>query len=245
MDCERANRDNIVERYLAGTLDAQTTDEWEQHLFACDLCTQQLELCQTITPVLREMAPQIRREMRPSPARRWLWIAAPVAAMALLLVFANINKGPKTPAPIASKTGDFTYLAKLEPPAYNAPTLRGVESPAQGKFREAMTFYQSRDWSHAIDGLNTSLGLDPNAPAPRFFLGASYLMAGNPRQGVAELERVAKMDSPFADEARFDLAKGYLALGWPDLAITTLRTCGGDFATLAPQLISAIQTAQK
>jgi hypothetical protein len=197
MDCERANRENAAERYLAGTLDVKTKVEWEEHYFACNNCAEQMELIQQITPALRQMAPQIRREMRPTaPGRRWFWIAIPVAAMALIFAFADFV--PKTkPTPVAPKTDDFSLLAKLDPPAYNAPTLRGLDTPAERKFRDAMTAYQSQDWSRAIDGLKTALDLDPTAAGPRFFLGASYLLAGEAQAALEPLQRVASGDSPF------------------------------------------------
>jgi TolA-binding protein len=251
MDCERAIRENLAERYLAGTLDTQTRDDWEQHFFGCEECAQQVEILQSVLPPLREMAPQIRQEMTPQkPVRRWLWIAIPVAAMAGLIIAIPsmdvMRKKAAQPAPVAvAKAPDFTLLAKLDPPAYNAPVLRGVDSPAQRQFREAMAAYQSHDWAKAIEGLQRSLELDSAAAAPRFFLGAAYLLGGNAQSASAELERVASSDSPFRDEARFDLAKAYLAQNRPDEAIASLRNCGGEFAAPANGLIARIQELRK
>ncbi len=249
MDCERANRESIAERYIAGTLDTKTTEEWEQHYFACDHCAQQVELLRTIAAPLREMAPEIRNEIRPSaPARRWVWIAIPVAAMAALVVaIPSIDLiGRKPPAPVTENIApDFTFLSKLDPPAYQARVLRGVDTQAEQQFREAMTAYQAHDWERAITGLQRSLELDSKAAATRFFLGATYLLNGNAQAGVAELERVAAVDSPFRDEARFDLAKGYLALNRPDEAIAALHSCGGEFAGPAGGLIARIQKLRK
>jgi tetratricopeptide (TPR) repeat protein len=145
-------------------------------------------------------------------------------------------------SPVAvSRTPDFTLLAKLDPPAYNAPVLRGLDSPAENWFRQAMTAYAAHDWPHAIEGLQRSLELDSKPPAPRFFLGASYLLAGNAQAAAAELERMASVDSPFRDEARFDLAKAYLALNRPDEATASLQSCSGEFAAEARGLIAKIQ----
>ena len=250
MDCERAIRESIAERYLAGTLDPQTTDEWEQHFFACEQCAQQVEILQSIVPALREMAPRIRQEMKPQrPVRRWFWIAIPVAAMAALIIAIPsldvMRKKSPTAAPAVSETPDFTLLAKFDPPAYQAPMLRGVDSPAESRFRGAMSAYLAHDWPHAIEGLQRSLELDSKAPAPRFFLGASYLLAGNPQAASAELERSASVDSPFRDEARFDLAKAYLALNRPDEAIASLWSCSGEFGAEARSLIARIQESRK
>ena len=246
MDCKRAIREETVERYLAGTLDAQAREEWELHYFGCDVCADRLENFRAIRESLVEMAPQIRREMRPQrTAPRWWWIALPLAAaMVLLFVISLDTRHPQQSAVTVQKP-DFTLLAKLDPPAYNAPVLRGVDSPAENRFRQAMTAYQAHDWPHAIEGLQRSLELDPNAAAPRFFLGASYLLAGNAQPAAVELERVASMDSPFRDEARFDLAKAYLALNRPDDAIASLWSCGAEFAAEARSLITRIQDLRK
>jgi tetratricopeptide (TPR) repeat protein len=243
MDCESASRENVVERYLAGTLDPQTMDEWEQHLFTCDHCTEQLEICRTIQPVLREMAPQIRGEMSPpAPARRWLWIAVPLVASILIFAVITVNRTPQLPPrQVASHPQDLSLLARLDPPAYNAPSLRGLPTPAQTKFHDAMTAYQNHDWQAAIAALQGSLDLDPAPAAPRFFLGASYLLGGDARSAATELERVAATDSPFSDEARFVLAKAYLALGRKSDAIAALQQCHGDFAPQAADLLSRIQ----
>jgi TolA-binding protein len=251
MDCERASRENLAERYLAGALDAETRDDWEQHFFGCEQCAQQVEILQSIISPLREMAPEIRQEMKPQrPVRRWFWVAIPVAAMAGLIIAIPsmdvMRKKTAQPAPVAvAKAPDFTLLAKLDPPAYNAPVLRGVDSPAQQRFREAMTAYQSHDWSKAIEGLQRSLELDSTAAATRFFLGAAYLLGGNALSASTELERVASGDSPFRDEARFDLAKAYMAQNRPEEAIASLRNCGGEFAAPANDLISRIQDLRK
>jgi TolA-binding protein len=246
MDCERANRENIAERYLAGTLDADAKAEWEEHYFACNNCAEQMELYQQVTPALREMAPQIRGEMRPhKPGRGWLWIAVPAAALIFIGVAIQV-KGPQKPVTSAApKTGDLSLFAKLDPPAYSAPTLRGLATPADRRFREAMTAYQSQDWPRAVDGLNTALQLDPNAAGPRFFLGASYLLEGDAQSALEPLGRVASGDSPFAEEARFDLAKAYLALNRKADAIAALQQCHGDFATQAAALLSRIAAVAK
>jgi tetratricopeptide (TPR) repeat protein len=253
MNCERAMKENVIERYLAGALEPALKEEWEQHYFACKECAERLETWQTIEKPLRDMAPEIRRKMAPRPAGLyWRWIAAAVAAILLIGVGVLLRKSggaaaPTPPPVVASRPSEVMLLARLEPPAYAPAALRGIETPAERQFRSAMDAYQQRDWPHAIDGLKSATELDPPAPAPRFFLGACYLLNGNSREGVVELERVATGNSPFAEEARFDLAKGYLALGRTDEALAMLRKIAkadGDFAAQSNTLIGRIQGAR-
>src|SRR5215813_13536552 len=111
MDCERAIRENTIERYLAGTLDAQAREEWELHYFGCDVCADRLENLRAIREALEEMAPQIRneirREMRPQrTASRWWWIAVPVAIALLFLL--TLVPDPRRQSTAGTKKPDFT-----------------------------------------------------------------------------------------------------------------------------------------
>jgi len=257
MDCERAMTENIAERYLNGTLSPTEKEEWEQHYFACEECAERLETLQAIQEPLREMAPQIRDEMRPRGASRpgqsrpwWVWAGAGIgaAAAAAVVAFLALPPAVKAPAPplVPQRTVDYTLLARLDPPAYTPSAMRGGQTPAERAFREAMTAYQQRDWPRAIAGLTAALARDPGSAPAHFFLGASYLLNGTPREGIAELERVPA-DSPFADEARFDLAKGYLALGRVDDARAVLQKLAGghgEFAAQAGALLERIQGAR-
>jgi TolA-binding protein len=154
---------------------------------------------------------------------------------------------------IAEKPGEsvpganLAALARLEPPAYAAPALRGAETTAETLFRQAMEAYLRHDYSAAISGLQASLHSDPEAAGPRFFLGASQLLVGRTIAGMNDLARVAASKSPFAEEARFDLAKGHLSLGQRKEALELLRTVesqGGDFAARARSLIAEITNSR-
>jgi tetratricopeptide (TPR) repeat protein len=230
MDCASANSDNLAQRYLAGTLDAQIKAEWEKHYLACENCAEQMELYRQITPALREKPP--------GTARRWLWMIFPVAAMVLIALMIPVSRGHKPPATPAP---DLAALAKLDPRSYDVPVLRGVESAAERKFREAMAAYRALDWPRAIEELRASLELDQRVPEPRFFLGVSYMLNGNPGAAVDELGHVAASDSPLAEEAAFDLAKAYLALGKADEALAVLARCRGEFAAQAAALRARIR----
>src|SRR5690349_4666018 len=123
MDCERAVRENVIERYLNGTLSPAEKEEWEQHYFGCEECAERLETWHAIQGPLRERAPQIRQEMRPprgAPTGRpwWVWAGAGIAAAAAAAVVAFLALPPpaQAPAPPIPHTVDYGALARLEPP---------------------------------------------------------------------------------------------------------------------------------
>jgi tetratricopeptide (TPR) repeat protein len=249
MTCDTVERENIVERYLTGRLEPAAKEEWELHYFGCDRCAQQLETWSAVEGPLRSMAAEIRREI-PQPKRHtWLWAGVGIAAVLLLAAGASrlLHTGPVA-APIAdSKASErqrLVEIAQLDPPAYAPQALRGTDSKAELQFQKAMQFYQRRDYTEAIPGLRAALDLDSGAAAPRFFLGASYLLSGSVPDGIRELGMVAAGTSPFAEEAGIDLGKGYLLQGDKEKALETLRRVAnlhGDFDNQANRLIGQIE----
>jgi anti-sigma factor RsiW len=249
MDCETVARENLTERYLAGKLDPAVKEQWELHYFGCDRCAELLATWQAIDKPLRGMAGSIRQEIRRRKTTgRWLWAGAAIAAALLVGLGIKMTRrsGPAPRPDIAAKVpavNPLTELARLDPPTYKPPTLRSAGSKAEARFQKAMEPYVTRDYPLTITGLRAALELDPAAAAPRFFLGACDLLTGNAAGGARELERVAAGDSPFAPEARFDLAKAYLMQGNKDQAIAALGKLvdvPGDFQESARQLTARI-----
>jgi tetratricopeptide (TPR) repeat protein len=239
MTCQGVDRENVIERYIAGRLDTREKEDWEQHYFGCERCAAQLETCLAVKEPLRAMAPEIRREL--PPARRiatWMWLAA--AAATVLIGLAAVRFAGQPAPPVAQLAG----LARFEPPTYSPPVLRGVESKLEAQFREAMVAYSRRDYRQAITGLHSALALDPGSDAARFFLGACYLLTGDAASGTRELRAVAAGHSPFASEAAYDLAKGYLQQGDKATALQVLRRIAdgnGEFSENARHLIHQIE----
>jgi hypothetical protein len=243
MNCEQVARENVAERYVSGKLDPETKELYERHYFGCDACARNLETWLAIEKPLRAMA-----SARPGPS--WIRGAAAIAAGVVVLIGVSLLPHPESPVsgPGASQGIELAELAHLDPPVYSAPAFRGAENTAETLFREAMDAYLRHDYARAIAGLRASLELDPVAAAPRFFLGASELLSGQIASGVHELEQVAASKSPFAEEAGFDLAKGYLMMGRREDALAILRhleSQGGDFAAQARALTDRIAGAAR
>jgi tetratricopeptide (TPR) repeat protein len=257
MDCQTVERENIAERYLAGALDSRLKEEWELHYFSCDRCAEQLATWQAIEKPLRAMEGSIRMEIGPrKTSRAWLWAGTAVAAALLVGMVIKLDQRPQSVQPaaeatIATNPARWAEIAQLQPPAYRPPTLRSAASKADAQFQKAMEPYQHGDYSQAIAGLQVALQLEPEAAAPRFFLGICELLTGNAADGARELERVAAGDSPFAQEAQFNLAKAYLVegnrQGNKDRALSTLRRLTdtpGEFREPARQLMARIAAMQ-
>jgi hypothetical protein len=243
VDCDLVQSGNIIERYLSGSLDPKLVEQWEAHYFACASCAQLLETWQAVERPLRDAAPRIRREIEARPARRF-WAAAAIAAALIVVLGIGFLRRPVAERPHAvAAVRQLPALANLEPAAYEETPMRGVPTRAQTLFREAMRQYEKRDWRAASEGLRASLQQDASAPAPRFFLGLSLMLAGRIAEGTRELEAIASGGSPFAEEARFNLAKGYLWLGRRQDALKELGKVAagqGDFARPAQALQAAL-----
>ena len=255
--CEAVERDNIIERYLSGTLEPALKEEWEEHYFGCDRCSRQLETWSAIDRPLREMEEVIRREMRElplsKPALRFpIRIFAGVGLAAVLLVSVAIwfghseRRSAKTEIASHAHSAPIPALAELarfDPPPYEPSEFRGIETKSESQFLDGMKRYAARDYPGAIIALQASLVSDPDSAPARFFLGACYLLTARSGEGITALSAVASGDSPFAEEAKFYLAKGYLMEGRTAEAIATLRPLAestGDFSQEARRLVSTL-----
>jgi len=81
MDCEAVERENIPERYLAGTLDPDLKAQWELHYFSCGRCAELLATWQAIDRPLRFEGVKLVR--CPSPAPIFQAVFAPTKLPAL------------------------------------------------------------------------------------------------------------------------------------------------------------------
>jgi tetratricopeptide (TPR) repeat protein len=229
MTCEDVIQGEIAEKYLHAELSEESREAFEQHYFECDRC---FALLQAYRGLQAELARSRHAILAEAPGRSWIWRWGWAPATAAVVMAAGLalwqqpltdtgstpEGQPSTPASAPSPAGppatpgpSLADLARVDPPPYTASRLRGVEDEAGARYHAAMKRYVQGDFRGAIAGLSAAATLDPEAPHVLFFLGVSRLAAGEPDAGIEALRRtIALGDSPFIEEARFFLAKGYL-----------------------------------
>jgi len=251
MNCETVERDNIIERYLAGTLPPELRDEWEQHYFACDACMEKLETWQAIERPLRGMEREIRAEPVRRPSRKVVWLPIGIAAAVVAAVLgARLAPTSKSvPPPVATTErprASIAELAQVTPPAYRMPVERGIQTESERQFHAAMRKYTAGDYAGAIPGLRTAIEADRSNDAARFFLGACELLSGDNAAATEDLKAVAGGSSPFAEEARWNLSQAYLKANRREDALAELAkiaAAGGDFERQAVEQMTRIKIA--
>jgi len=215
MTCQEVITDNLIERYLQGTLDSQLRDEFEDHYFACESCHAQLQTAQAILPVLAQIPPPA------APRKPWSklpWVGM-AAAAAITVVFLSSPRQSPPPTPVATTLPPAApalpaalLLSEIQPAPY-APTLfrDGANSPGPA-FAAAMRLYQDRQWEKAAQALTADAQQSPPNPAALHFAGISQLLAGHPEAALGALDRVIALgeNSPFEEEARFYRAQALL-----------------------------------
>ena len=219
MDCDRIECDGIIESYLAGRLDKAQRSAFEEHYFACPECREKLQVGRTLQEGLWErggadlwQAPKtILFGIRP-------WAMASAAAAFLIIVGAALwwllRKPDIPPAQAGMTPASLSLLARLEPPPYIAPALRGTKDEAAEPFIAGMKHYQEGAYARAIPELRAAAGLKAESAQTRFFLGICLLITGQSDEGIEELGKTEALGDPaYLDEARFYLAKAYLGKG--------------------------------
>jgi len=239
LDCERVQRDELIERYLVGDLNNAEQDAFEEHFFGCDRCLEEIETMRAAQAVLTESETDRRAEQPPRrPRKLWVFasgIAAAVAAVGVAVMLLL----PETDMP-----AELLELARIEAPEYAPVRLRGATDEARQRFRSAMELYSTGDCVSAIPGLEEAANLDPNAPDISFYLGASYLLTDRTSEGIAELEHTVDLgDTPYLEEALLLLAKAHLGIGDIPKARNELRRVlelDGDFSGQVRYLLERI-----
>jgi tetratricopeptide (TPR) repeat protein len=232
MDCARVAREEILEGYLLGRLPEDDRAAFEEHYFECEHCFDELR---TVRAARGELA-QLGVEADARTHTFFGWKAVAGFAMAAILIIglalslrqpspasrettiAPTSTAPQTTRqetqPPAAKTPaepTVEQLARVEAPPHAPVPLRGPLNEATQHFRRGMEAYHKADYAKAIDELRAARELDPNAAHISFFLGVSDLMVGRDDAAITALRAtIALGESPYLEEARFYLAKGFL-----------------------------------
>lgn len=223
MECAQIEREEVVERYLTGSLGPQERESFEEHYFACEQCFSTLQAHRALQAELSASAPQIRMMPVPNPTA-WRWTAAMVTAAVVILGVLGIHWGmkpslsPPEPPTQTMQPGpagaSLAELARFDPPTYSPTVLRGNQDEAMREFRLAMKPYQQSDYAKAVIALRAAVKLNPKDPGPLFFLGVSHLLANQTDEGIAVLQQcIALGDTSYLEEAQYYLAKAFLRKG--------------------------------
>ena len=273
MDCDRAAREEVFESYLADRLSEEDRAAFEEHYFGCARCFDELQTLQGIRDVLSHGGGQSER----NTARRlrgWapaLGLAATVvlATGAMLWMRSPTPPGPpesaqpqlQSPAtsserpvpsesePAVSPKSSLAELTRVQPPPYQPLRLRGLPDEATTRFLSGMEHYRKADYGAAVTDLRAAAALDSEASHIRFFLGISQLMVGQDAAGIERLRAtIALGDSPYLEEAHFNLAKALLRrkdFGAAEAQLKALIQLRGSKGAEAGRLLTQIQELKK
>ena len=152
MDCTKAAREEVFERYLVGGLSPEERDAFEEHYFGCPHC---FDALQTLQAIRREL-PRASADVERNPTRvalgwalgvglaasivlavgGWLW-TRPVPTDSLRRRMPGCRQDrplmppqPRQSDPAVASGPSLQQLARLEPPPYEPLRLRGM--PGRG-----------------------------------------------------------------------------------------------------------------
>jgi tetratricopeptide (TPR) repeat protein len=220
MNCERIEREEIIERYLTGRLDRAEQEAFEAHYFSCHKCLEKLEVSRRLQEKLwtegdKTLPPTAAPRRVGIKRRAWAYsVAAVLFIVAAAALWWQLIGPGRPPAGTKETYSSLTMLARIEPPLYIPSALRGMEDEAAERFRLGMKSYVEGRYGEAIPDLRSASELNPEGAGIRFFLGICLLLIEQTDEGIAELGKtIALGDSPYLEEAHFYLAKAYLGKG--------------------------------
>lgn len=219
VDCRQIEEQQMIERYLDGTLPETEVEAFEEHYFGCQHCFSELQLRHAAAIELAShSAPKASRP--PVKTRSFYSWALAVAAVLLLTVtsvWIARQRSPVDSTPSTAVLQDtdqklFEELARIEEvPSYLQATIRGgTEGPGQEKFRQGMQSYQQGKYADAIPYLHSAVESDPELFPRKFYLGICLLMTNRNDEAIQTLLSLVKSSSnPYLEESHWYLAKAY------------------------------------
>ena len=234
LSCDAVAELGLVERYVARRLTPEEREEFEAHFLTCDRCQSALVLGAGIRAAL----PRVRTTR---PRRAWLVWGSGLGLAAAAGFAALILRAPQQPSGALARLGDL-----LQAPIYlGIPVRGGPARAADSLFDAAMTSYSAEQFEQASKQLRAALAAGVDSAPTEFFLGASYLMTGRPKEAAASFAGVVALgDTPYLAEAHFYRGKALLRLGQSAAALTELRQAsalGGVIAGYARALTDSIE----
>ncbi len=227
LSCVIAVEGERIHRYVAGTLEPESTAEFEAHLLGC------VE-CQAAVREGAVVAAALRRVSAPVPETTWrrrrVWWTVPLAAAAVVLWLVVRGESP------LARLGRVAHA-----PVFAAVPVRGDADSASRLADSGMTAYGLGRYREAARVLGT-LPPSDRTPAVSFYRGLALLMSRDPRAAIRVLDEVPAA-SPYAAEAQFYLAKAWLRAGNGDSALAHLAriSAGTRIAASAAALADSVR----
>ena len=174
---------------------------------------------------------------------RWFAAVIAVAALAMLTLTFFRHPGHNAGATHPDHARDYSTLAAITQPEYRPAEIH-LTGDAAARFGKAMTIYQRGDCENAIPPLRSAASRSPLQPAPRFYLAACELIAGELGSALADLQIVVSLGpTPFRDESQWLIAKTWLRLNDEGSARAQLRAIiqsQGPFREPAAKLLQQL-----
>lgn len=253
MNCNEVVSENIIERYLDGSLDEHTLDAFEEHYFRCESCLSMVQTVQNIRPLLTRPAVSLSIPQQTPRSKPWIWlaIAAALALVAVLLrpweqattasISSPIARQLPVPTPTPPDANPPIQLAEIQPAPYTAKLFRDASSQPSPELEKAMLLYQNRQWSAAAVALAPLAAPPLRLPSALHFAAISLLLSGQTELAIASFDSVIALgdQSPFEEEARFYRAQALLLanrLPQARLELDSVIRLEGDYEEQARRL---------
>jgi tetratricopeptide (TPR) repeat protein len=203
--CPTRGEDDIVHRYVAGTLETDELEVFEIHLIACAECERAVREGLAIRSALGA------QENGAHTLRLVSWVVPIAAAAACVWLLLK-------PADPLRQLGRVDTV-----PAFDGIPVRADADSGASLANRGMAAYADADFRLAAELLTRAVDFDPT-PAGFFFLGIARLKISDYHGAMDALSEVADPpDNPYAAEAHLYCAKAWLSLGYPDSAFAHLE----------------------
>jgi tetratricopeptide (TPR) repeat protein len=239
----------LVAFYRGGVSEADA-DAIRDHLAACASC---VELARDARAFVEAMRGADGDVMPMSRAKRWLALAAALAAGAILAIsIARSRPAPSLEAVLATPAApalrswkDLPITAAPYAPAPEDELLYRSDAPADASdFTEVMAPYVRGNYAAAEAALGRFLQAHPRDARASFYRGVTLLLLGRPEEAEPLLRAAATTGRPFQD-ARWYLALARLQSGDQAAALADLDAVaaeGGAKALEAARLASEVRS---
>ena len=258
VDCQRVEKEEMIERYLTGKLSELEGEAFEQHYLGCQRCFDELQFRHAAAIELKR---QPKVSFQPAAAlgnTRWAWGLATAAVLLVTLFsvttfYRRQNPGlvQEPPVPIDTRHEMIDQLALVDPvPPYVPVTMRGGKpQAATERFQDGMQRYTQHNYAAAITLLQEAIRLDANLQPALFYLGISQLMMDQPDEAIGQFSRLTHMEtSPYLEDSHWYLAKAFLKkreLAAAQQELEAVVTLNGSHLEEARQALQVIRRLAK